>query len=148
MCHDQYISLVYLDSGPWMKLEITIFYSAFIYLFIFRAAALEVPRPGGKLELQLQACARPTATQYLNQVCDLHPSSWKHRILKPLWEGRDLTQNLMDTSQVHYHWSTMATPSAFIFIDQSSTSSIYTTLFLCWNFLYLIRKWEYNCHDN
>ena len=50
---------------------------------------MEVPRLGVELELQLPAYVTATAMQDLIHVCDLHHSSWQHRILDPLSEARD-----------------------------------------------------------
>ena len=36
-------------------------------------------------------------------VCNLHHSSWQHRILNPLNETRDQTCLLVDASQIHFH---------------------------------------------
>ena len=35
-------------------------------------------------------------------VCNLHHSSWQHRMLNPLSEARDRTCVLMDTSQIRF----------------------------------------------
>ena len=59
---------------------------------------MEVPRPGFELELQLLATA--TATTDLSCICDLHHSSWQHRILNPLGGAWDPTHVLVDTSRV------------------------------------------------
>ena len=61
---------------------------------------MEVPGLGVKLQLQLPAYTRVTATPALSRVCDLHNSSQQHWILDPLSEARDRTYSLMDTSQV------------------------------------------------
>ena len=55
----------------------------------------KVPGKGVNLELQLPAYTTATATQDLSCICDLHHSSWQHRILNPLIEARDRTCNLM-----------------------------------------------------
>ena len=68
---------------------------------------MEVPSLGVESELQLLAYATITATQDSSCVYTLHHSSWQHRILNSLSKARDQTCNLMDTSQVHYHWATM-----------------------------------------
>ena len=52
---------------------------------------MEVSRLGVKLELQLPAYA--TTIRDPNHVCDLHHSSWQHRIPNPLSEARDRTRN-------------------------------------------------------
>jgi len=44
-------------------------------------------------------------------VCNLHHSSWQHWILNPPREARDQTPDLLDTSQVCYHWAMVGTPA-------------------------------------
>ena len=44
------------------------------------------------------ATATATATLDLNLICDLHHSSWQHRILNPLSRARVQTHILMDTN--------------------------------------------------
>ena len=63
---------------------------------------MEVPRLGGKSELQLLAYATATAVPDLIRACNLQHSSWQRRILNPLSEARDQTRILVVTSQVHY----------------------------------------------
>ena len=60
----------------------------------------EVPRLGVESELQLSSYA--TAMLDLSHFCDLHHSSWQHRIFNPLSEARDGTHVLTDTSWVRY----------------------------------------------
>jgi len=64
---------------------------------------MEVPRLGVELELQLLAYTTATATLDLSCICNLHHSSWQHRILNPLSKARDQTHILMDSSQVRFH---------------------------------------------
>ena len=61
---------------------------------------MEVPRLGAESELQLLAYATATAMPDPSQVCDLHYSSWPHRILNPLSKARDRTYNLTVTSRI------------------------------------------------
>ena len=85
----------------------------FCFVFCFLGMHLwhmEVPRLGVELELQLLAYATATATQDPSRLCNLHLSSWQRRILSPLSKTRDWTCVLMDTSWVHYPWSTVGTP--------------------------------------
>ena len=70
---------------------------------------MEVPRPGVKLELQLLAYTRATATGDPSHVCDLHYSSRQHWILNPLSKARNRTLILMDTSQICFHGATTGT---------------------------------------
>ena len=77
-----------------------------IFFFFFflglRLRHMEVPSLGFKSELQLPAYTTATGTQDPSCVCDLHRSSWQHRILNPLSKARAQTCILMDSSQVHY----------------------------------------------
>ena len=63
---------------------------------------MEIPRLGGKSELQLPGYATATATQDPSHVCDLYHSSWQRQIHNPLSRVRDQTGVPMDTNQVHY----------------------------------------------
>ena len=63
---------------------------------------MEVPRFGGKSELQLPAGTTATAMQDLNRVCKLQHSSWQRWMLNPLSEARDGAGILMDPSWVCY----------------------------------------------
>ena len=81
-----------------------------IYLFFGGGAFLgpylqhmEVSRLGVKSKLQLPVYTTATARWDLSCICNLHHSSQKYQILKPLSKARDRTSNLMDTSQVCYH---------------------------------------------
>ena len=49
---------------------------------------MEVPSLGVQLESQLPAYAMATATRDPNRICNLHHSSWQHRILNPLSKAR------------------------------------------------------------
>ena len=64
---------------------------------------MEVPWLGVETELQLPAYTMATAMQDQSQVCDLHHSSWQHRILNLLRGVRDQTCILMATSQICFH---------------------------------------------
>ena len=85
----------------------------FICLFCFLGLYLwymEVPRLGVESEPQLPAYTTATATPDLSLVCDQHHSSWQSQLLNPLSEARDRTCNLMNASQVHFHWAMTGTP--------------------------------------
>ena len=89
----------------------------FIYLFCFlgpHPQHMEIPRLGVKSELQLLAYITATATWGQRGVCDLHYSPWQCWIPDPLSEARDGTLILMDTSQIHFCCTTMATPCHFL----------------------------------
>ena len=71
---------------------------------------MKVPILGVKLDLQLLACARATATQDPSHICDLYHSSRQHQIPSPLSEARDKTHILMNTSQICFLCATVGTP--------------------------------------
>ena len=72
---------------------------------------MEVPRLGVESELQLLAYTTATATQDPRRVCNLHHSSWQHRIPNPLSKARDQTQNLRIPSRIHFCCATVGTPT-------------------------------------
>ena len=84
---------------------------------------MEFPRLGVQSELQLPAYTTATVMRNVNWICNLHHSSGQCRILNPLSKARNWTCVLMDTSQVHYHWATAATPEWPKFNSQHSLSS-------------------------
>jgi len=59
---------------------------------------MDVPRQEVKLELYLPAIATATATRDPSQICDIHHSSRQCRIPNLLWEARNQTCIIMDTS--------------------------------------------------
>ena len=93
----------------------------FLSFFVFlRAAPVAYggSQAGVQSELQPPPYARATATATAaatpdpSRVCNLHPSSQQCRILNPLSEARDRTQNLMVPSWIRFHCATMGTPIA------------------------------------
>ena len=70
--------------------ENRLFFLSFFFLVILglHPRHVKVPRLGAKLELQLLAYTTATATPDWSHVCDLHHSSWQHRILNLLSEAR------------------------------------------------------------
>ena len=77
---------------------------------------MEIPRLGGKSELQLLATA--TATRDPGLICDLHHSSRQNQNLNPLSEAGGQTYILMDTSQVCYCWAMKGTPVSNFFLSR------------------------------
>ena len=72
----------------------------FFVFFVFQGPYLwhmEIPRPGGKLDLQMLAYATAIAMLVPSRVSDLHHSSWQRWIVNPLSKARDQTRVLMDT---------------------------------------------------
>ena len=89
---------------PYYFLYILIFFSPFLVLHLQH---MEVPRLGIKLELQLPAYTKATATWDLSQVCNLHHSAQRHGIPDPLSKAKDQTWILMGASRACYCWATM-----------------------------------------
>ena len=82
--------------GCVIRIHLLTFYQYFkFYLIQFFLGLhlwyVEVPRPGIKLELQLQAYTAATATPDLSHICKLHHSLQQHQILHLLREARDQT---------------------------------------------------------
>ena len=50
-------------------------------------------------------------------VCNLHHSSWQHRILNPQSKARDRTHNLMVSSRICFNCATMGTPDSQISVE-------------------------------
>ena len=96
-----------------IKESLLIFYFVFLGLLLQH---IEVLRLGVESELQLPAYATATAMPDLSHICDLHRSLWQHKILSPLSKARDQICNLMDTSQVRYHWVMMVIPKESLLI--------------------------------
>ena len=71
---------------------------------------MEVPRLVVESELQLPASPTATAMWDPSCVCNLHHSSWQHRILNPLSRAKDRTHIFMDTSQIRFCWAITGTP--------------------------------------
>ena len=74
---------------------------------------MEIFQLGVELELQLPAYATATATPDPSLICDLQHSSQQCWILNPLSEARGQTHILMNTSQIHFCYSTTGTPKMF-----------------------------------
>ena len=87
-----------LSFFSFLFLSFFFFFWSFLGLYLQH---MEVPRLGVHLELQLLAYTTATAMRNLNHICNLHHSSWPHRILNPLNKLRGWTHILMNTSQVH-----------------------------------------------
>ena len=81
---------------------IILFYFIFVFLPFLGPLLqhMEGPRLGVELERQPPASTRATATRDLSDICNLHHSSWQHRILNPLSKARDQTCNLMVPSRI------------------------------------------------
>ena len=61
---------------------------------------MEVPSLGVEWKLQLPAYTTATAMPDPSHTCDLHHSSWQHRIPDPPSEARDRAHILMDISWI------------------------------------------------
>ena len=95
------LCLLSLKSVPCQSIIFNIL--KFFAFCLFRAALwhMEVPRLGVQWELLLLAYTTATAMRDPGRICDLHHSSWQHRILNPLSKGRDRTRNLMVPGRIH-----------------------------------------------
>ena len=71
---------------------------------------MEVPRLGVELELQLLAYTTDMAMWDPSCICDLHHSSWQHRILNLLSKAKDQTHNLVVPSRIRFHCAKTGTP--------------------------------------
>ena len=111
----KFILLIFFGFNFLPSLSLFITKYLFIYLLLRDAPwHMEVHRLEVKSELQLLACTTAIETWDLSLVCDLHHISQQCRILNPLNKARDQTRILMDTSQIHFHCTTMGTPKVFI----------------------------------
>ena len=100
------------------------------YMYCFFMVALwymEIPRIGVELELQMPAYATVTATRDPSCISNLYHSSQQCWIPDPLNKAMDWTCILMDTSLIHFHWSTMGTP-CFVYIH--SLKYIYVYIYI------------------
>ena len=89
------------------------FFATFPFFFCtlgLHAWYMEIPGLGVQSELQPLAYTTATATQDPSCIWDLHWSSWQCWILNPLSKARDWSCNLMVTSQICFHCTTMGTP--------------------------------------
>ena len=102
-----------LICSSWKAEKWQVFLFCFVLFSCFlglHLCPMEVPRLGGKSELQLLAYSTATATQGPNHVCNRHHSSQQRWILNPLSKARDQTRNFMVTSWIHFRWATTGTP--------------------------------------
>ena len=83
---------------------------------------MEVPRLGVESEVHTA-----TAMPALSCVCNLHHSSWQHRILNLLSEAGDQTCNLIVPSWIHFHWATIGTPPTLLFIFSLAVGFLHGT---------------------
>ena len=84
---------------------------------------VEVPRLGVESELQLLAYTTAKAMWDPSCVCNLYHSSRQCQIPDPLSEARDQTHNLMDTSQIRFHCTTMGTSKMMFLIKEKAKQS-------------------------
>ena len=83
-----------------------VYFFSFYFIFCFlgpHPQHMEVPRLGVHLELLLLAYPTARAMPDPSCICELHHSSWQHRICNPPSEARDETCNLMVPSQIRFH---------------------------------------------
>jgi len=116
-CSPSCITMQFVLLCPITKCEATGEFLFFFFSFLgLHPRHMKDPRLGVQSERQLSAYTTATAMRDLSRVCNLHHSSWQHRILNPLNEARDRTCNLMDTSQIHFRCATMGMPATCEFL--------------------------------
>ena len=97
---------------------IVVFFFFFLPFLWPQLQHTEIPRVGrGWLELQPPPYTTATATPDPSCLCDLHHSSWQHRILNPLVVARDWTWIFMDIRFI----STAPQWKLFLYISLSSS---------------------------
>ena len=67
-----------------MSLLFLFFFPSFFLFLGLHLQHMEIPRLGVESELHLLAYTTVTAIQDPSHICNLHHSSWQHRILNPL----------------------------------------------------------------
>ena len=80
----------------------------FYFFFLFRATPAAYGDSQAWSRIRAVAYTTVTTTPDPSHICDLHQSSQQRWILNPL--ARDGTCNLVDTSQIHFHWARTGTP--------------------------------------
>ena len=103
------------------------FFWIFVYLFVFcflgpHLQHMEVPRLGVQSELLLPASTTATATPDLSCICDLHHSSWQHRILNPLSRGQGSNLHLMVSGRIRFCCAMKGAPGYVKFAIRASAS--------------------------
>ena len=78
----------------------------FFCLFRAAPAAYRSSQARGRIRATAAGLHHSTATRDLSCIWDLHHSSEHRRILNPWSKAREQTCVLMDTSWVHYWWTT------------------------------------------
>ena len=71
----------------------------FFFSLLFRVVQWHMEVPTATAASLCHSCGNTGS----EPVCELHHSSWQHRIPDLLSEARDQTHILMDISQVHFH---------------------------------------------
>ena len=100
-----------------IRRQLMFFVVAFAFCFLgLHLRHMEVPRLGVESEFQLPATA--TAMQNPSLICDPHHSSQQRWILDPLIKAGDRSCILMDTTLIHYHWTTHNKSSLDVFNSQ------------------------------
>ena len=92
-----------------------------------------------KWELWPLAYTIAIATVDLSCICDLHHRSQQQlQILNPTSKERDQTCALMDTSQIHFPWATMGTPTKIFQVWNLISFSLYVWFITWWIWCFMI----------
>ena len=125
--------LLYLHIYLLMFLVFIIAFTIFFFVFFgTHSQHIKVPTLGVQSVLHLPEYSRATAMLDLSLICNLHQSSWQHKILNLQRKARNQTHVLMD--MVCYFSATMGTHFVFLLFI------LYTGLFkwLLSNFCYFL----------
>ena len=89
------------------------FPSFFFFFLLFVKAALTAyggSQARGRIGATASGLRNRHSNARSNRACDLHQSAWQHRILNPLSEARDRTQNLTVPSRIRFCCARTGTP--------------------------------------
>ena len=125
-------------------IDLIIWFISFFFFFPFQGHTCSIwkfPELGVKLELPLPAYTTATAMLDPSHICNLHHSSWPHRIFNPRSEARDRTHSLMVPSQIHFHCATTGTPHDFFSLILTINMKKYTNRFF---YCYIIAAFSHD----
>ena len=126
------------------QLETFFLFFFFFFFGLFRATSKAHGGFQTRGQIRVQPLAYPSATAKWNPSCiwNLHHSSGQCQILNSLSEARDQTCNLMDTSEIHFHWATTGTPRNLIWSQLLVCSVKIMRIYL--NLLSLIKNYPFS----
>ena len=117
------MTCIYHDS---IKRIVSTLYFLIFYLFLIFCFFRAAPEAYGSSQARGPNRAAAIGLHHSHSNKGSKPRLYtlqQHWILNPLSEPRDRTHILMDTSRLHYHWTTMGTPSTLFLIKKFSFKS-------------------------